>query len=146
MKYISALFTLLLAGSPCLADDFLYIECKTSTRAVFTEIKTKKLIKEETRDESLILKIDLANNQFTTHKDNTWDDMEIKERKLKATINKDQNGLLVNGILEIEVDPVGTLQSKINFIAWAIATEVEMSGDCHSVDEPVFNTAKQKTK
>ena len=104
------------------------------------------MIKEETRDESLILKIDLANNQFTTHKDNTWDDMEIKERKLKATINKDQNGLLVNGILEIEVDPVGTLQSKINFVAWAIATEVEMSGDCHSVDEPVFNTAKQKTK
>ena len=46
MKYVSALFTLLLAGSPCLADDFLYIECETSTRAVFTEIKTKKLIKE----------------------------------------------------------------------------------------------------
>ena len=62
MKYVSALFTLLLAGSPCLADDFLYIECETSTRAVFTEIKTKKFIKEKTRDESLILKIDLANN------------------------------------------------------------------------------------
>ena len=72
--------------------------------------------------------------------------MEIKERKLKATINKDQNGLLVNGILEIEIDPVGTLQSKINFVAWGIETEVEMSGDCHSVDETVFNTAKQKTK
>ena len=72
--------------------------------------------------------------------------MEIKERKLKATINKDQNGLLVNGILKIEIDPVGTLQSKINFIAWAIATEVEMSGDCHSVDERIFNNAKQKTK
>ena len=52
----------------------------------------------------------------------------------------------VNRILEIEVDPVGTLQSKINFVAWAIATEVEMSGDCHSVDESVFNAAKQKTK
>ena len=46
MKYISALFTLLLAGSPCLADDFLYIECKTLTRAVFTEIKNKKLLVE----------------------------------------------------------------------------------------------------
>jgi hypothetical protein len=92
------------------------------------------------------LKIDQANNQFTTHKDNTWDDIEIKEHKLKATINKDQNGLLVNGILEIEIDPVSTFQSKINFTAWAIATEVEMSGDCHSVDEPVFNTAKQKNK
>jgi hypothetical protein len=58
MKYVSALFTLLLAGSPSLADDFLYIECETSTRAVFTEIKTKKLIKEETRDERRELNIE----------------------------------------------------------------------------------------
>ncbi len=50
--------------------------------------------------------------------------MEIKERKLKATINKEQNGLLVSGILEIEIDSVDILQSKINFVSWAIATEV----------------------
>ncbi len=43
MKYISALFTLLLAGSPSLADDFLYIECETSTRALFTEIKNQEI-------------------------------------------------------------------------------------------------------
>ncbi len=146
MKYLPAFFTLLLAGSPALADDFLYLECETTTKAIFTEIKTQRIIKEKTKDETLTLKIDLANNKFTTHKDSKWDEMEIKERKLKAAIHKEQNGLLVNGNLEIEIDPVGTLKSKINFIAWMIATEIEMSGNCYSVDESAFNVAKQKAK
>ena len=146
MKYLSALFSLVLAVSPARADDFLYLECENTTRAIFTEIKTQKIIKERTKDETLTLKIDLSNKKFTTHKDSQWDEMEIKDQKLKATINKDENGLSVNGNLEIEIDPVGKLASKINFIAWAIATEIEMSGDCYSIDESAFNAARQKAK
>ena len=146
MKYLSALFTLVLAVSPARADDFLYLECENTTRAIFTEIKTQKIIKERTKDETLTLKIDLSNKKFTTHKDSQWDEMEIKDQKLKATINKDENGLSVNGNLEIEIDPAGKLTSKINFIAWAIATEIEMSGDCHSIDESAFNAARQKAE
>tara|TARA_B100001059_G_C17466568_1_gene394850 strand:- start:177 stop:395 length:219 start_codon:yes stop_codon:yes gene_type:complete len=70
--------------------------------------------------------------------------MEIKERKLKAAINKEQNGFLVNGSLEIEINPVGTLKSKIIVVAWMITTEIKISGNCYSGDETAFNTAKQK--
>ena len=146
MKYLSTLFILVLAGTPARANDFLYLECENTTKVIFTEIKTQKIIKERTKDETLILKIDLANKKFTTHKDSKWDEMEIKEHKLKAAINKNENGLSVNGNLEIEIDPVGKLASKINFNAWAIATEVEMSGDCYSIDESAFNAASQKAR
>ncbi len=45
MKRFLVLSGLLSSGSPALADDVLFLECKTTTRAVFAEIKTQKLIK-----------------------------------------------------------------------------------------------------
>ena len=73
------------------------------TRDVFTEIKTQKLIKEEKKEETLFLKIDLANNRFMSHKDSQWDETEMTGRNLKANLSKNENGLSLNGTLEIEV-------------------------------------------
>jgi hypothetical protein len=46
----------------------------------FTEIKTQKLIKEETTEEALFLKMDLANDRCMSHKDSQWDEAEMADR------------------------------------------------------------------
>ena len=98
---------LLFSGSPALADDVLSRECKTTTRAIFIEIKTQKLIKEETKEETLFLKIDLAKNRFMSHKDSQWDEAEMTDRSLKSNLNKNENGFSLNATLEIEINPPG---------------------------------------
>ena len=142
MKRFLVLSGLLFSASPALADDVLFLECKTTTRAVFTEIKTQKLIKEETKEETLFLKIDLANNRFMSHKDSQWDEAEMTGRSLKANLNKNENGLSLNGTLEIEINPPGQLSSEIDFIAWMIATKVNMNGHCNAANQSVFDAAK----
>ena len=117
-----------------------------TTKAHFTEIKTNRFIKEESKEETVFFKIDLINNQFISHKDSKWDKAEIHRGILKANINKDENGLSLKGDLEIEIDPAGKLFSKIDFIAWAIATEVEINGNCNEVDKSVFEAARSQSK
>ena len=90
-----------------MADDVLSRECKTTTRAIFIEIKTQKLIKEETKEETLFLKIDLAKNRFMSHKDSQWDEAEMTDRSLKSNLNKNENGFSLNATLEIEINPPG---------------------------------------
>ena len=146
MKFLLALGTLLIAATPSLADELMYLKCMNTTKARFTEIKTNRFIKEESKEETVFFKIDLINNQFISHKDSKWDKAEIHGGILKANINKDENGLSLKGDLEIEIDPAGKLISKIDFIAWAIATEVEMNGNCNEVDKSVFEAARSQSK
>ena len=142
MKRFLVLSGLLFSASPALADDVLFLECKTTTRAVFTEIKTQKLIKEETKEETLFLKIDLTNNRFMSHKDSQWDEAEMTGRNLKANFSKNENGLSLNGTLEIEVNPPGQLSSEMDFLAWMIAAKVNMNGHCNEVNQSVFDAVK----
>jgi hypothetical protein len=50
-----------------------------------------------------------------SHKDSQWDEAEMTDRSLKANLNKNENGLSLNGTLEIEINPPGQLSSGINF-------------------------------
>ena len=142
MKRFLVLSGLLFSASPALADDVLFLEYKTTTRAIFTEIKTQKLIKGETKEETLFLKIDLAKYRFMSHKDSQWDEAEMTDRSLKANLNKNENGLSLNGTLEIEINQPGQLSSGIDFVAWMIATKVNMNGHCSAVNQSVFDAAK----
>ena len=77
-----------------------------------------------------------------SHKDSQWDEAEMTDRSLKANLNKNENGLSLNGTLEIEINPPGQLSSEIDFIAWMIATKVNMNGHCNEVNQSVFDAAK----
>ena len=142
MKILFLLGTLFLSGFAVLAEDFLYLECSTVTRAVFRERKTQELINEQSKDETLYLKIDIRDNRFMSHKNSTWDEAKIDGSKLKAVINKRENGLLATGNLEIDIDPAGQFNSEMNFTAWAISIKMDINGQCIAVDESVFNQMK----
>lgn len=142
MKRFLVLSGLLFSASPTLADDVLFLECKTTTRAIFTEIKTQKLIKEETKEETLFLKIDLTGNRFMSQKDSQWDEAQMTDRSLKANLNKNENGLSLNGTLEIEINPPCKLSSEIDFVACMIVTKVNMNGHCNEVNQSVFDALK----
>ena len=76
------------------------------------------------------------------HKNSTWDEAKIDGSKLKAVINKRENGLLATGNLEIDIDPAGQFNSEMNFTAWAISIKMDINGQCIAVDESVFNQMK----
>ncbi len=77
-----------------------------------------------------------------SHKDSQWDEAEMTGRSLKANLSKNENGLSLNGTLKIEINPPGQLSSEMDFLAWMIATKVNMNGHCNEVNQSVFDAAK----
>ena len=65
----------------------------------------------------------------------------MTDRSLKIRL-KNENGLSLNGTLEIEINPPGQLSSEIDFVDWMIAAKVNMNDHCNQVNQSVFDAAK----
>ena len=153
MKLLPLSGFLLLSVSPAAAENLVYLKCKNQMTLASTEISTGKLINEEqTREELLYLKIDPVGNRFMTfnpsaeNQNNQWDDAGISGGRLSAKIAEDNEALNVEGELDVEFQPAGKLRSQVSAIAFGmISSEIEITGDCMTVDESVFNAAQEQS-
>ena len=143
MKQLLILSSLLFTATPGIAGEYVYLECDNQMTAVFTEIKTGKLIKEEKKNETILLKIDPGRKRFMSHKDNSWDSAEINNGKLSAAINNGDDALTVNGQITIDFKPAGQLKLRMKSKAFGmIATDVDAIGQCSPTGESTFESAR----
>jgi hypothetical protein len=134
MKQLLILSSLLFTAAPGIAGEYVYLECDNQMTAVFTEIKTGKLIKEEKKNETILLKIDPGRKRFMSHKDNSWDSAEI---------NNGDDALTVNGQITIDFKPAGQLKLRMKSKAFGmIATDVDAIGQCSATGESTFESAR----
>ena len=154
MKSPILLSVLLLSASSAVADDFVYLKCDNEMTLTSTEISTGKILNDdETKSETVYLKIDPNRNRFMSYKpssdksDFKWDEASISGGVLSANMLETNKALKANGELNLEFKPAGKLRSKFSAIAFGlISSEIDITGDCVDVNASIFEKALEESE
>ena len=145
MKSFLALVSLLLSGSPVLADGFVYLKCENQMTLTSTDMRTERLLNREVKSETVYFKIDPVGKRFVSYNSSSsqqglkWNDATIEGGALRASLSENNEALEVDGEIVVEFRPAGKLNSQVLAVAFGmISSDIDIVGDCVAVAESVF--------
>ena len=144
MKIPILLGALLLSASPALADNFLYVRCKTEFTA--TTLQSNQVVDSEQGDMIFHFKADLKNSRIMNSARGEWDKLEIKNGVAFEDKVNVLEGLNYHSKTSMEIQPLGKIVvnvvvSKIAHSNEDVAQMLKASGDCQEVDASAFEMA-----
>ena len=144
MKLPILLGALLLSASPALADDFLYVGCKTEF--AITTSQSNQVIDWEQGETMFYFKADLKNSRIMNSIRGEWDKLEIKNGVAFEDKVNVIEGLNYQTKSSIEIQPLGKIVMNVVVSKVAHSNEDNVqtlngNGDCKEVDASVFEEA-----
>ena len=147
MKLPILLGALLLSATPAVADNFLYVRCKTEVTA--TTLRSNQVVNSEQGDMIFYFKTDLKNSRIMNSTRGEWDKLEIKNGVAFEDKVNVLDGLNYHTKTSMEIQPLGKIVvnvavSKIAHSNDDISQMLKGSGDCQEVDASAFEKAMKQ--
>ena len=147
MKLPLLLGALLLSSAPAVADDFLYVGCKTEF--AITTSQSNQVIDWEQGETMFYFKADLKNSRIMNSARGEWDKLEIKNGVAFEDKVNVLEGLNYHSKTSMEIQPLGKIVvnvvvSKVAHSNEDISQMLKGSGDCQEVDASAFEKAMKQ--
>jgi len=147
MKLHALFGALLVSASPAIADDYLYLRCKTSVDLVNTNSTTSKITEDRTMDDISILKVDFKMKIILDSRSEGPLDIEIQDKFLTIPQRINDKELELEDIGRIELTPPYALSGKGTAIYKSKnqTSTFSYEGLCKEVDASVFESALKES-
>lgn len=147
MKLHALFGALLVSASPAIADEFLYLRCKTSVDLVNTNSTTSKITEDRTMDDISILKVDFKMKIILDSRSEGPLDIEIQDKFLTIPQRINDKELELEDIGRIELTPPYALSGKGTAIYKSKnqTSTFSYEGLCKEVDASVFESALKES-
>ena len=148
MKLHALFGALLVSASPAIADDYLYLRCKTSVDLVNTNSTTSKITEDRTMDDISILKVDFKMKTILDSRSEGPLGIEIQDKILKIPQRINDKELELEDIGRIELTSPYTLSGKGTAIYKSKnqTSTYSYEGLCKEVDASVFKSALKESE
>ena len=148
MKYLPLLGTLILSASPAIADDFIYLQCKSNTVVEAVYNLTDKVLVDKTEPTTIVYQIDLQ-KQLLMSSDKSTKPAKISIRDGVAVYRLDwaSGDSSVKAIMKVGIEyPFETFGSGTNIYGGDTQITVKWTdrGACKKVDASVFEKALER--
>ena len=148
MKYLTLFGALVLTASPVVADDYLYLRCKSSIDWVTKNSTTSKTTENRTLDDIALLKVDFKKKTILDTRSDGPLDIAIQDKVLTITQRIDDKEMKLQDIGTIELTPpyafsgkgTGIYKSKNETSAYSY------EGLCKEINESVFEKALKESE
>ena len=149
MKKLSVLLgALLFSASPAVAEDFVYLRCKSNRFITVKDLKSNQIVKREEKTVIQHLKLDLLNSRIMGSLGGEWEEVEIVNGYVVEDKKEIVNGNTVIQKASMQFDPTGQIVADV-LIRRDSLSELEsgkIRGICEGSDESAFEKALKKSQ
>ena len=149
MKKLSVLLgALLFSASPAVAEDFVYLRCKSNRFITVKDLKSNQIVKREEKTVIQHLKLDLLNSRIMGSLGGEWEEVEIVNGYVVEDKKEIVNGNTVIQKASMQFDPTGQIVADV-LIRRDSLSELEsgkIRGICERSDESAFEKALKKSQ
>ena len=144
MKFPLLLTTLLLAGSPVVADDFLYMVCEMEGTNKTMSLPSGQVISDKPLTvNSLKFKVNLKEQKMRSDRDSFWGDISVKDDQIIQYTQINEGGTIgqIQGVMPL--NPPGPATVHNWFKTSSQYQVIRAVGECREIDSSVFDEASK---
>ena len=139
MKLQLLLTTLLLSTPPVLANEFLYMMCRTDTNVKVSDLPTGEITDDQDMEEWFLFQVDLTNKKLRNHINPAWVDVRMEGDQIIQDTTHTNGNKSAHNQGSLPLNPPGPISIHNQWRIPPHLRVVKSEGECREIDSSTWD-------